>query len=155
MLSLTSCGVKQSVDEKIAEKVTEGVINKATGGEADLDISDGKLTMKGEDGATATFGDSKWPEGQAADLIPRFKKGNVISVINSDKGCMVVLEKVELKDFEKYIEELKSQGFTNDVTEYSIDTNRNYTAKSNDKTTIAVFYDSAGKTTTINLDISE
>lgn len=34
MLTLASCGVKQSMDEKIAEKVTEGVINKATGGEA-------------------------------------------------------------------------------------------------------------------------
>lgn len=34
MLTLASCGVRQSLDEKIAEKVTEGVINKATGGEA-------------------------------------------------------------------------------------------------------------------------
>lgn len=155
MLSLASCGVKQSVDEKIAEKVTEGVINKASGGDADLDISDGKLTMKGEDGETVTFGDTKWPEGQAADLIPRLKKGTIISVINADKACMIVLEKVELKDFEKYVEELKSQGFTNDVTEYSIETNRNYTAKLNDKTKIVVFYDSTGKTISINLDISE
>jgi len=33
MLTLASCGVRKSLDEKIAEKVTEGVINKATGDE--------------------------------------------------------------------------------------------------------------------------
>ena len=34
MLTLASCGVRKSLDDKIAEKVTEGVVNKATGGEA-------------------------------------------------------------------------------------------------------------------------
>jgi len=74
MLSLASCGIKKSVDEKIAEKVTEGIVNKATGGEVDLDIKDGQLTVKGEDGEKVSFGDTKWPEGQTADLLPKLKK---------------------------------------------------------------------------------
>ncbi|MDD3852139.1 MAG: hypothetical protein PHD40_00615 [Syntrophomonadaceae bacterium] len=155
MLSLASCGVKKSVDEKIAEKVTEGIVNKATGGEADLNIKDGQLTMKGEDGETVTFGDTKWPEGQAADLLPKFKKGKIITVINADKACMVTLENVEPQDYKYYVEELKSKGFSNDIQEFSSELNDNYSAKSNDSTIVYVLYDSENKYVTINLEISE
>lgn len=155
MLSLASCGVRQSLDEKIAEKVTEGVIDKATGGEADIDIDKGELTMKGENGETITFGDKKWPEGNAADLIPEFKKGTIISAINSDKACMIILEEVEAKDFSKYVEELKDQGFTNDVAEYTSDSGLSYSACSNDNNTIVVLYELEGKTLTINLETSQ
>jgi len=155
VVSLTSCGVKQSVNEKIAEKVTEGVINKATGGEADLDIKDGQLTMKGEDGEKLTLGDTKWPEGQAAALLPKFNKGKIISTINADKGCMVMLENVEPQDYNKYVEELKSSGFSNEVSEYSSETNHNFMAKSNETTYVVIMYDSENKTISINLEISE
>ncbi|MGI5881243.1 MAG: DUF6591 domain-containing protein [Syntrophomonadaceae bacterium] len=155
MLSLASCGVKKSVDEKIAEKVTEGIVNKATGGEADLNIKDGQLTMKDEDGKTVTFGDTKWPQGQAADLLPKFKKGKIITAINADKACMVMLENVEPQDFKNYVEELKSGGFSNEVAEFSSQTNQSYSAKSNDVTMVFVQYDSEGRTISINLEISE
>lgn len=155
MLSLASCGIKKSVDEKIAEKVTEGIVNKATGGEVDLDIKDGQLTVKGEDGEKVSFGDTKWPEGQTADLLPKFKKGKIITTINADKACMVMLENVELQDYNKYVEELKSSGFSNEVSEYSSETNYNFMAKSNETTYVVVMYDSENKTISINLEISE
>jgi len=155
MLSLASCGIKKSVDEKIAEKVTEGIVNKATGGEVDLDIKDGQLTVKGEDGEKVSFGDTKWPEGQTADLLPKFKKGKIITTINADKACMVMLENVELQDYNKYVEELKSSGFSNEVSEYSSETNHNFMAKSNETTYVVVMYDSENKTISINLEISE
>jgi hypothetical protein len=50
LLTLTSCGVKESVNDKIAEKVTEGVMNKATGGDANIDIDGDKITVEGKDG---------------------------------------------------------------------------------------------------------
>jgi hypothetical protein len=155
MLTLASCGVKQSLDEKIAEKVTEGVINKATGGEANIDIDKGELTLKGEDGEKITFGENKWPKGEAASLIPEFKKGKIVTAINSDKACTVVIEQVEEKDFKKYVEELKNRGFTNDAAELSSGSSQSYGAHLNENTMAFVMYDSEQKALTISIEIAE
>lgn len=154
MLTLASCGVKQSLDEKIAEKVTEGVIDKATGGEANIDIDKGELTLKGEDGEKITFGENKWPKGEAASLIPEFKKGKIVTAINSDKACTVMIEQVEEKDFKNYVEELKNRGFTNDAAELS-SASQSYGAHLNENTMVFVMYDSEQKALTISLEISK
>ena len=155
MLSLTSCGVRQSLDEKIAEKVTEGVIEKATGGEANIDVDKGQLTIKGENGEKVTLSDSKWPEGEVAKLIPEFKKGNIVSAINSDKACVIMIEQIEAKDFKQYVEQLKARGFTNDVAEYTSDSGQSYNAHLNENTMIVVLYDPENKALTINLETSQ
>jgi hypothetical protein len=155
MLTLASCGVKKNIDEKIAEKVTEGVVNKATGGEANIDIKKGELTLKGEDGEEVTFGSTKWPQGEAASLIPEFKKGNIVTVMNSDKACAIMLEKVEEKDYKQYVQELKTRGFNNDAAELSSSTSQNYKAHSNENTMVFVMYDSEQQVLSISLEISE
>ena len=155
MLSLASCGVRQNLDQKIEEKVTEGVIKKATGGTADVDLDKGQLTVKGEDGEKVTFGDSKWPEGGAANLIPEFKQGNIVSAINADAACAIMFEQVEEKAFKQYIEDIKVQGFTNDVAEYTSGSTHGFNAHLDDNTMIFVLYDSEGKTLTVNFEISK
>lgn len=155
MLSLASCGVRQNLDEKIAEKVTEGVINKATGGEANVDIDTGEMTLKGEDGEKITFGGSKWPKGKAVSLIPEFKKGKIITAANSDKACTIMIEQVEEKDYKQYVEKLKDQGFTNDVSEFTSETSQNYKAYLNQNTMVFVLYDTEQQALTISLEISE
>ena len=155
MLSLASCGVRQSLDEKIAEKVTEGVMNKATGGEANIDIDKGELTLKGEDGEKITFGGNKWPEGDAAKQIPEFKKGKIVTAMNSDKACTIAIEKVEEKDYKQYVEKLKDRGFTNDVSEFTSESSHSYGAHLNEKTMVFVLYDTQQQVLTINLEIRE
>lgn len=155
ILSLTSCGVRQSLDEKITEKVTEGVINKATGGEANIDIDKGQLTVKGKDGEQISFGNNKWPEGGAANLIPEYKKGNIVSAINSDKACVIAAEQVEDKDFKQYVEELKARGFTIDAAEYTSDLGQGYSANLDEKTRVSVLYDPENKGLTISLETSQ
>jgi len=155
MLSLASCGVRQSMDEKIAEKVTEGVMNKATGGEANIDIDKGELTLKGEDGEKITFGGNKWPEGDAAKLIPEFKKGKIVSAMNSDKACTIAIEQVEGKDYMQYLEKLKDRGFTNDVSEFTSESSHSYGAHLNEKTMVFVLYDTQQQVLTISLEIRE
>lgn len=155
MLTLASCGARQSLDDKIAEKVTEGVINKATGGEANIDIDKGELTLKGEDGEKITFGESKWPKGEAANLIPEFKKGKIVTSANSDKACNIMIEQVEEKDYKQYVEELKDRGFTNDVAEFTSGSSQSYGAHLNENTMVFVMYDIKQQVLTISLEIGE
>lgn len=155
MLTLASCGVRQSLDEKIAEKVTEGVVNKATGGEANIDIGKGELTLKGEDGEKITFGEGKWPKGEAAGLIPEFKKGKIITAVNSNKACNIMLEQVEEKDYKQYVEELKDRGFINDAAEFTSGSSQSYGAHLNENTMAFVLYEAEEQVLTISLEIGE
>jgi hypothetical protein len=155
MLTLASCGVRKSLDDKIAEKVTEGVVNKATGGEANIDIDKGEMTLKGKDGEKITFGEGKWPKGEAASHIPEFKKGKIITAANSDKACTILIEQVEEKDYKQYVEELKGRGFTNDAAEFTSESSQNYKAYLNENTMVFLLYDTEQQALTISLEISE
>jgi multiple sugar transport system substrate-binding protein len=89
------CGIREKVNEEITEKVTEGVINKALDGEGTVDIEGGKVSIKGEDGEEFSFGDTEWPDDGAATFIPKFTKGKITSVINSNTVCGIIIEEVE------------------------------------------------------------
>lgn len=154
-LSLGGCGIKQKLEEKIAQKVTEGVINKAIGGEGKVSLDGDKVTIKGKDGAEVTYGDTKWPKGKAADQIPEFKKGNIVSAINSDKMCMVIIEDVEEKDYEAYVEAVKNKGYTEESGEISSEDLKSYYGKADEKKEVSVSYEMEGKTLNITVAISE
>lgn len=155
IFSLVACGVKESINEKITEKVTEGILEKATGGETDIDIKDGGLTIKNEDGEEFSFGQSEWPEGQAADFIPEFKNGNIVSVLNSDGVCLITIEEVEEEDFKEYVKEVKDAGFTNEVTEYSSELGIGYFASLDEYTKISLMYGPENKTLSISTETTK
>jgi hypothetical protein len=149
VLSLTSCGVREKVNEKISEKVTETVINKATGGAADIDIDGDKLSIKGEDGEELTIGGSEWPDSGAASMVPEFKHGTVVSAFNSETSCLIVLEEVKEQDYKDYLDELKELGYTKNSTSFSSDSSYNYGATADNDSTISVTYDAGNQTVTI------
>ncbi|NLB52174.1 MAG: hypothetical protein GX808_04460 [Syntrophomonadaceae bacterium] len=153
MMAFASCGVKQSVDDKIAEKVTEGVLNKATGGDAKVDIKDGEMTFEGEDGEKFTIGADNWPTGDAAGQLPEFKGGKIVSALNSAEACVIIIEEVKQQDFEEYVEEIKGQGFENEVSEITTESSYMYSASLDNKTIFAQ-YESEAETMSINLQIS-
>ncbi|NLZ91505.1 MAG: hypothetical protein GX918_06265 [Clostridiales bacterium] len=155
VFSLAACNVKQKINEKIAEKVTEGVLEKIAGDGTDIDISEGGITIKGEGGEKITIGGGEWPKGGAANLLPEFKKGTIVSVANADTGCMVLLEDVEEKDAEDYIEKVKNKGFTEKPIESYGDSYYNYAAGLDEKTHASVLYDKKTKSMTINVQIDE
>jgi len=82
------------------------------GGKVDFD---GKgITVKNEKGESFTLGGGEWPD---IDYIPEFKKGEIISASNDDEGnVMIILEKVDQKDFEDYVESIKND-FPEETTE--------------------------------------
>lgn len=106
----TGCGAKEKLEEKVAEKVFE----EAGGG--DLDIDGDKVTIKGDNGETVTFGDSKWPTSELASIIPEFKDGAVDGVLESADSVVITLESVKEEDVSAYWETIKKD-FPKDVYE--------------------------------------
>ncbi len=95
------CGIKSKIEQKIGEKIVEKVVEGALSSEdAKVDIDGGKITFKGKEGESITFGGGEWPD---VDYLPEFKKGQILTSTNDSKGnVMIVLEEVEQKDFEDY-----------------------------------------------------
>ena len=157
VFSLTACNVKQKINEKIAEKVTEGVLEKIAGDGTEIDISESGITFEGKGGEKISIGAGEWPKGGAADLIPKFKKGTIISVVNTDEGCMLIIEEVDKKDVENYIEEIKGLGYTKDVIEKSDTTAVAYIAAldSDPKKVVVLDYNVQDKLFTISMQINK
>lgn len=153
LFSVGACGAKKKLNEKVAEKITEGIIEKATGGDAKVNIDEGKITVKGENDEEYSFGGGEWPKSQAADLFPQFNKGKIISVMESDEMVMVILEEVEEKDFEEYVEKLKDTGFKNDMTEISSGDDRGFYANAGEGKDVNLAYSTVNKILTITLQI--
>ena len=104
LLSLcVGCGVKQNMEEKIAEKVIEQAV-----GDADIDIDGEEVTIKTEEG-NVTFGSTEWPDTDLSSKIPEFKKGKIASVMNSEAYLLVIVEEVGENDFMNYYEEVKGE----------------------------------------------
>lgn len=106
LVAVTGCGkLKEKVGEKIAEKATEKLLGD------NVDISEDGFEIKGEDGGSFQTGeDLAWPDDVMND-IPKFKKGNIISVWEDEKNCTMLIEDGDEDDVKDYIEELKDMDF--------------------------------------------
>lgn len=155
VLSLTGCGLRRNIEKKIGNKITEGILEKVAGEGADVDLEEGTFSFKDEDGSEISIGASKWPKGKAIDLIPEFKHGKIVSTVNTDTGSAVTLEEVEEKDFEEYLEKIKSLGYTKDSATSSMEEMTSYSAsseKDDSRISISYFGDNKGMMITINID---
>jgi hypothetical protein len=110
VVAVGGCGAKERMEEKVAESVVEGLINKAVDGEGKVDLDGDKVSIKGKDGEEFSFGAAEWPESGAAKQIPQLSQGTVVSAMNSDQFCVIILEKVESEDFAQYLERQNCKG---------------------------------------------
>lgn len=112
---LAGCGVKGKIEQKVGEKIAEKVVEKAISDEnTKVDIDGDKITIKGKDGESLSLGLSEWPD---IDYLPEFKKGNIISAAKDAEGnVMIIMEKVDRKDFEDYVGVIK-EDFTEETSE--------------------------------------
>jgi hypothetical protein len=120
VFTLAGCGgVKQNIEKKVGEKITETIIEKAVGDEnTQVDIDGETITIKGADGGEVSLGGSEWP---AVAGLPEFKGGEIISAANDGEGnVMIIMEDVEENDFKGYLEEI-SKDFTEDVMQMEAD----------------------------------
>lgn len=113
-----------NTNEKRAERMAERIFEKASAGEADVEVDGESLTIKTEDGTmVANTSDKKWPS-EIPDEVPEFKYGNVEHVTFRDmtdgKMWTMVVEKVPNDVLDKYQKELKKEGFkTSLVSHYN------------------------------------
>ncbi len=132
LFSFTGCGAKEKLEEKLAEKVFG-----ETGG--DLDMDGDKITIKGENGETVTFGDNKWPTSELAKNIPEFKDGTVNGVLESADSIVITLESVNKEDVSPYWETIKKD-FPKDVYEMNSSGFSTFSGSSDEGLTVSLAY---------------
>ena len=169
LLLLAGCNLKK----KIGESITEGIVDKALGDKGDVDFDNGEIKIKGEDGEEMTIneegiviegengavmqsgGEYDWPEGMAADYIPKYKGAKITYILNTEDTCMLCMVETESEDFEDYIKKIKDNGFTENKYEASGEDMQSYTASTKDGITIMVSFLSSDNSLNITLDASQ
>lgn len=161
-----------NLEEKIGENITEGFLEKV-GKEEDLDIEyndegasfstdEGEVTFdedgytfKGNDGEVVTVGgNDEWPQGMAADLIPKLDAGVIDSTVNTEDGCMLVISGVSQEDYRDYKEKVIEEGYTEDSSELKSDDGEYYMAY-NGETYIYIYYYATDSTISITLALED
>lgn len=141
LISLAGCGVKEKLQEKAAEKVTETLLEKA--GLKDADIDGDKVTIKGESGEEVTFGGTEWPKDELDGQIPEFKDGVVSSMVNTEDAIMIALDEVKKEDALAYLEDIKKD-FSEESYDMSSDSGFSYGGKNADGKAIYLQYSDEG-----------
>ncbi|WMJ23004.1 hypothetical protein RBG61_13600 [Paludicola sp. MB14-C6] len=144
---MVGCNNKQNGKEKQIEKAIEDVVSD----KGKVDIDENKFSVKDEDGDEATFGQTTWPSGKAADLIPKCESGKVIGVVNSVDACVVTLEGVSEREYEAYVNVVKNAGYTTESGEINVASAKTYYGIKG-QTTICVVYTVKGSYMAITLD---
>ncbi|HYE83236.1 MAG TPA: hypothetical protein VEG39_13855 [Clostridia bacterium] len=102
------CGCRK-VEEKIAEKGAEKLIEDALG--VDVDISEDGGEIKVDGGAMEAGEDLPWPKEAMGDM-PK-PEGKITFIMKDDetKGCTVTVSELETDNAKQYVEELKKMGY--------------------------------------------
>lgn len=140
LLPLAGCGVRKKVADKVTDKISEGIMEKVLGEDVDVDLEDGKITVKGDDGAEWTMGGGEWPKDGKAAQIPVFKKGKIGSIFNAEDNCWMEIEEVEEAEYLQYVEDLKGAGFDANGSEYSDESSLMYSAYKGEESLITVTF---------------
>jgi hypothetical protein len=111
LILLTGC---QRANEKAAEKMMENAIAKATGGKANVNIKDGKVSVATKDGTSEfSAGSTEWPADLTLD-IPKVEgkiKGVIRTATPQGKNWTIAMEGVESDIMLSYVKALASKGW--------------------------------------------
>ncbi len=152
--ALSGCFIREQINKKIGEAVTEGIVNQFASG-ADIDIDGEEIVIKGEDGEEVTFGSTQWPQGEAVDLLPAFSQGTISSVMNSDKYCMIVVNDVSESDYNSYVQAIQDAGFSENPFTMDSEDGLYFGASYNENTSAAVTFSGDSGEITIMVSIAE
>ncbi len=138
IFSLAACGASKRVQEK--------AIENALGDGSKVNIDGDKYIVEDGDGNKMTVGGNQWPEGPAADLLPKLKKGTMAVGVVTEQICNISFAEIEKKDFEDYRQQVKDAGFTDMATDFSSEGSISYVGYLGEKQYIQLFYDENEKT---------
>lgn len=137
VLSLTGCGIKDKIEQKAGEALTEKILEETSGG--DVDIDGDEVTIKGEDGEEWTMGSTEWPTSELSESIPEFKEGKVTSVINSDGVLWITVETVKTEGATAYFDEVKEL-FAQETAEMNSDDMISFSGKNDEGFSVSLIY---------------
>lgn len=140
-------------EEKVAEGITEKLLTKAfekiaeddesedgsSKVNVDLDSEGGSLVIESDEG-NFSIGTGVWPDGGVADSIPKFDKGSIFSMTESEDNVNISFENVNLADFEKYQEDIVAAGYSHNKSTMTTEDLLSYSASSQDEMTYVYLY---------------
>jgi hypothetical protein len=106
----------QKAGERAAEKMMENALTKASGGKANVNMKDGKLSVTTKDGSSefSMGGTTEWPADLILD-IPKIEgkvKGVIRTTTAQGKNWLISLEGIAADVPSAYIKALESKGWT-------------------------------------------
>ncbi len=138
------CGIKEKASKAVGEKIAE----QALGGNVDIDGDE--VTIKGENGEEVTIGGGQWPDSELSKKIPEFKKGKIVSSLDTDEAITIILEEVKAEDADSYLEDIK-KAYPDDSYEAKGNGAITYSGFNKDKISAAVNYNSGEETIIITV----
>ena len=121
VLGLTACKSK-TANERLAEKSVANMIERATGGQASVDIKNGTIKVKTAEGDVEYGSVKEWPADIPGD-VPKFEFGKIMGAIRSGQEDLklwnITIQSVEDGAYDKYAEELKAKGWEIKLTSKS------------------------------------
>lgn len=146
VFSLTACNAK----EKAAEKAAEDIINSNSDSDVDVDIDDGTITVESDDeDFSVTMGDTDWPTGDVAKMLPECKDGTVTYVLEMTDAVNISVSEISESEYEDYLARVQNAGFDQNVTTMDSEGSLMYTATDSDGYNIVLSYYSAQELMTI------
>ncbi|MSR85492.1 hypothetical protein EXS71_03620 [Candidatus Uhrbacteria bacterium] len=112
------CNPVAKIQEKVAEKAVEGLINKSTGGKASVDIGDNKMTFtNNKTGESMAYGENLTiPESFPRD-VPIYPGAKAVAIVTAKEGSQSAsLNLVSTDEAAKvtawYADQMKQGGWT-------------------------------------------
>ena len=140
--ALTSCNIQK----KITDGILKGIFGK------DIKVDDDGITIIDEEGKV-TIGGGKWPTGLAADHLPKFSHGEIITAINTDEGLAVAAANVKEEHYREYVQQVKQKGFVEEPEEHEVQGSALSYVAYKGKAVVGVVYSIPNETIQITLDL--
>ncbi len=90
------CGsITSKITEKVTEKVAESVLEKSvegqTNGKVDLDVNNGTLNFKGEDGTSVSYGSDLKLPSDFPSVVPVYQSAKIVATTTTSAESTVTL----------------------------------------------------------------
>ena len=135
---LAGCGIREKLEKKAGEAIGEKIVEEMAGDDVDVDIKDGKVEVKGEDGEEFSFGGTEWPDSGVGENIPKYKDGKVDSVIATQEAVQINIE-TDQDYFDDYIKDIKDE-FDKEPFESESSDGISYAGKNDDGVSVLFIY---------------
>ena len=137
IFSLSACNAK----EKAAEKAAEDIINSNSDSDVDVDIDDNTITVESDDeDFSVTMGNTDWPTGDVAKMLPECKDGTVTYVLEMPDAVSVSVSEISESEYEDYLARVQNAGFDQNVMTMNSEGSTTFSAADSHENNVVLSY---------------